>query len=415
MANYPALNEFIAKIKSDGLLLSSHFHVVIGGPDNGENRNVMMMCEATNLPGLSLMTNNLIVFGENRETPYGITYPGLDMNFILDRNMEVKKFFTDWSNQVFNRETRTIGYRSSYTRDIDIFVTDKEGNIVHNVKFYECYPKMVSDQSFSYSSTDVLKLSVNIVFKYWKQSIPVDAPVINRAIQSDSVYQVIQTPEVTESLGSGTGFRMPAGLSGFGSAANLPREITSFGSGLGSDIYRNASAFNAITSSTPYLNANTGMLGTSIQSLGRSSNAFGQALAGLGDGIRAVTGPASAMGTAVSSMAGTLGSVNSAMAALGLGSPFSGIITNMNNVAGKIAVVSNVMGIPGQLSTIGSSMSAMGGVFNSTVDQMKTIPSGSQKLSDAMKNLGNVFTTKGNGTQNLSSEIQAGAASGIWD
>lgn len=427
MANYSTLREFISKVAKEGLLSASHFNVVIGGATSGElqNKDVMMMCESTNLPGASHMTNNVIIFGENRELPYSITYPSLDMNFILDRNMHVKQYFTDWMNLVFDRETRKVGYRSSYTRDIDIFVSDKEGNVVHNVKLYDCYPKSIADQALSYSSTDFLRIGVSIVFKYWKvigtdeNGSPNNNAILGAIKNQNSVgnygaFQVLDTRNISESLGNATGLKAPPGAFSAGSIAGLPREITSFGTGLGSDIYRNASAFNAVTSSTPYLNANTGMLGTSINSLGRSSNDFGQALASLGDGIRSVAGPASAMGIAVSSMAGTLGPINSAMSALGLGSPFSSIITKMNNVAGLMQVVSNVNGIPGHLSTIGSNMSAMGDVFNSTVNQMKTIPSGSQKLSDAMKNLGSVFTNKGNGTSSLAGQIQSGAATGAW-
>ena len=427
MANYSTLQEFISKVAKEGLLTASHFNVVIGGGTGGElqNKDVMMMCEATNLPGASHMTNNVITFGENRESPYSITYPALDMSFILDRNMRVKQYFTDWMNQVFNRETRTVGYRANYTKVIDIYVTDKEGNVVHNVKLHECYPRSIADQALSYSSTDFLRLNVSIVFKYWEvvgvnsKGTPTNNALLSiiknqNSLGSLGAFQVIDTTNISESLGNATGLRSAPGAFGTGSIAGLPREITKFGTGLGSDIYRNASAFNAVTASTPYLNANTGMLGTSINSLGRSSNDFGQALASLGDGIRAVTGPASAMGTAVASMAGTLGPINSAMSALGLGSPFSNVITKLNNVSGQIAVVSNVKGIPGHLSTIGSTMSNMGDIFNSTVGQMKTIPSGSQKLSDAMGNLGKVFTSKGNGTSSLASEIQSGAATGAW-
>ena len=168
--SYAKLTDFISFVKQNGFLQASHFHVIIGGSPGGElnSRDVMMLCESTNLPGLNIFTNELRVFGESRSTPYSISYSELNMNFLLDRSMKVRQYFEDWTNEVFNRSTRELGYYSNYTKDMEIYVTDKEGNIVHAVKLFECFPKSISDIALDYSSRDILRLPVSIQYKYWE-------------------------------------------------------------------------------------------------------------------------------------------------------------------------------------------------------------------------------------------------------
>lgn len=87
------LNEFIAKVKKDGLLTASHFYVILPAIDNYSGSKILIMCDSVNLPGWNNATSDVRIYGENREMPYMPTYPQLDLSFILDRNFEVRDYF----------------------------------------------------------------------------------------------------------------------------------------------------------------------------------------------------------------------------------------------------------------------------------------------------------------------------------
>lgn len=63
------LNDFISLVRTKGLLTSSHFYVFI--PNVGE-KDLMMLCDATSIPGMNLMTTETRIFGEITETPHSI-------------------------------------------------------------------------------------------------------------------------------------------------------------------------------------------------------------------------------------------------------------------------------------------------------------------------------------------------------
>lgn len=425
------LSDFISKVKTEGLLSGSHFHVTIGGSVLGEFnlRDVMMLCEATSIPGLNHMTTELRTFGESREVPYGATYQPIEFSFILDHDLRVKQYFEDWMNLVFDRRSRMIGYRLDYIREIGVYLSDKKGNIVHKVTLHECYPKILQDIALDFSQKDPLKLRVSIVFKYWETS-PVDvrgnpndssALSVIKSFGGDSLdffsksgLTVLQDNNLIETLGSLTGLKTSGEFSSFGLPSELERELSVFGPLMGSDMSRSCGAFYGLTSSIPNIDTNTGTLGSSIFSLGRSGIDLGGALGSLGDGMNSVLGVIGPVGTAASSMAGTLGAVNSALSSLGLGSPLSGVIGGLTTVAGKIAVVGNAAGVPGHIKTIGANVGATGAIFTSITKSIESIPNGTKAMSDAMGKIGEVFTKRGETTTNFGSQMETGMNLGYW-
>ena len=68
----PSLDEFIATVKTQGMMRSNRYTVTMGDvvndPDN--LRQIMMYCSDVQLPGVNISTAQLRTYGELRETPY---------------------------------------------------------------------------------------------------------------------------------------------------------------------------------------------------------------------------------------------------------------------------------------------------------------------------------------------------------
>lgn len=417
-----SLNDFISKVKTEGLLTGTHYYVIFGDQFGKE---VSLMCDGVNLPGLNNATTDIRLFGENREVPYIPMYANLDLSFISDREMKVKQYFEQWSNAVVNKTTRAVGYYSDYTKQIDIIVTDKEGKAVYCARVYEAYPKNIQDIRFGFDNKDIIRVNVSLAFKYWTQ-IPVDGDgneingaklnlfSINPNTRSSTNNQEIVAKEGQSQFlgGSGSSGFSIRGASPFSS--NFPQGATALGKDFGAETSRMCSGSYALLSSAPGGNANTSAFGNSILSLGKSSADFGSALSGLGAGISAITAPVAALGNATSAISGVLGTVNSAASALGLGSPFSSAISRLSTLGGQLALVSNVAGIPGYLGSIGASLSGIGTAFSGLTSSMGGIPGASQQITDSIGKLGSVYQARGGDVSASASQLQSDVAQGKY-
>lgn len=162
------LNEFVAKVRTSGLANVNRYTVSFSAPGDvsgsSNTSSIMLYCSAVNIPGINFASNPSYIFGEQFEFAYQKTYSELTMTFYVDKNLEVKKLFDRWTEQIYNSETREFGYYDNYTTDIDIVVQDKNDNNVYLVKVKQAFPKSVNDIQMSYSDNQLMTLQ--IVFSY---------------------------------------------------------------------------------------------------------------------------------------------------------------------------------------------------------------------------------------------------------
>lgn len=163
------LNEFVAQIKRGGLSRTNRFHVMFQPPflDPEVIGLVGLLCDQVQLPGTNYSTTQNRSFGEFRETPYERLYEPISMSFYVDRAMAVKELFDTWTISIQNPDTRLFSYYKEYITDITVFVEDLENNVRYKVTMFEAYPKSVGAIQLDTTSKDVMKMSVNFVYKYY--------------------------------------------------------------------------------------------------------------------------------------------------------------------------------------------------------------------------------------------------------
>ena len=172
------LNEFISGI-GGGLALSSHYQVIIPKPDGLVFQNIFtnssydhdklsLFCESASIPGVNISTVPTRTFGETVETPYEKIYHPVNLSFYVDIKFQVKAFFDGWINIIQSDSSRIHNYPKNYKTNIDIVVYDRNDNKRYVTTLYHAFPKTINDIQLGYSETDVIKLPVEISYKYYK-------------------------------------------------------------------------------------------------------------------------------------------------------------------------------------------------------------------------------------------------------
>lgn len=175
MASRP-LKDFISEIKNDGLARTSRFDVMFNIPSAVQSRSgfgnnlqkILLFCDQTQLPGLTYSTTQSRTFGEFRELPYEKLFDNITLSFYVDVDMNVKKLFDSWMASIQNQDTKTFSYYKSYTTNVIITVYDIKEQKRYSVTLFEAYPKNMSSITLDYSSKDIMKLQVGIMYKNWK-------------------------------------------------------------------------------------------------------------------------------------------------------------------------------------------------------------------------------------------------------
>lgn len=434
------LNNFISLVRTKGLLTSAHFYVFI--PNIGENlesKNMMMMCDSTVIPGMNLMTADTRIFGEATEMPHSIIYAPLTLSFYVDRDLIAKRALDRWMNSVFDRDTRTVGFYDDYTRDVDVFLTDKTGETVYCIRLHEAYPKNVNDIHLSYTGDSVLKVDVTLAYKWSStQDVTASGETIVTTESNRRSTDPFTHRDFTQTIGNfgktngsgassfpgtmgnftgefSSGYAIPTAIdngipSVFSAIIKPPSlretieqsvDLTRTGFGRASNVMEAAFGASDMASSL----ANQMIVGS--RAISRSMGNYSSGLLDLGSSLNNLARPISNLTSSMFSLGDSLSIVDNALQAHGLGSPFAKSINSINRHASELAVVSTLSGIPGQLSGFGSALSSTGAIFNETVYSMRSLEGFNHQIESAVRNMGTTFIDGGTRTNNLSADISS--------
>lgn len=198
------INEFISLVRTEGLARSNRFVVYIFPPfalaSQAFDSKLRLYCESVSLPGLNYLTNPVTTFGEQREVVYNRSYEPVNLEFIMDQNMDIKRFFDSWQAQIINPQSRLVNYYQNYIGSIEIYQLGADGKETtkYCARLHEAYPKSVAPISYNYDAKGVTKLSVSFEYKYWVPLPPL------AAVGADE--QLAQLPNGGPGIGSSNQF-----------------------------------------------------------------------------------------------------------------------------------------------------------------------------------------------------------------
>ena len=136
-------------------------------------RRVQAFCSAINMPSREGAQKEIRHNGPVRKFVYDHTYPDITATFYTDKFMRERSFFEMWQKAAFSNTSHNINYYNDYVSPIDIFALgqfasrQERDDITYGVRLFECYPKIISDVSFSHTTNEIQTFEVTFSFRYW--------------------------------------------------------------------------------------------------------------------------------------------------------------------------------------------------------------------------------------------------------
>ena len=173
------IDNFKTELRKSGIARTNRFEVIIAPPKKlrsfpGDARLVNLYCDVSNLPGMSIPTKGLKLYGPAYQRPVSIEFNGeaINMSFYLDRDMRVKTFFDSWMFSVVSPNSFNVNYASDYETTIQINQYDEQDNYTYGVILEKAFPRAMSLVDLSAGSTNqASKLNVTFAYRAWISSL----------------------------------------------------------------------------------------------------------------------------------------------------------------------------------------------------------------------------------------------------
>ena len=136
-------------------------------------KRVQAFCSAITMPSREAVQKEIRHNGPTRKFVYNYTTPEVTATFYTDKFMRERTFFEIWQKAAFSNLTHNINYYNDYVSPVDIMALgnyasrQERDDVTYAVRLLDCYPKTISDVSFSHETNAVQTFQVTFSFRNW--------------------------------------------------------------------------------------------------------------------------------------------------------------------------------------------------------------------------------------------------------
>ena len=139
-------------------------------PYRGTSRMLTMRCENAELPGRTIATTSMKIYGVEEKFPYMSSYNDLSLTFIVSDDMNEKKFFDAWLNWINPNTNYNVKYKQDYSVALRINQYDVQNKVSYSVDLIDAYPIAVNGMDLNWSSDGYHKLTVTFAYTSWRDN-----------------------------------------------------------------------------------------------------------------------------------------------------------------------------------------------------------------------------------------------------
>lgn len=135
-------------------------------------RYLGLQCESAELPGISLMTQDIKVYGPTYKLPYQKQYNDLNLTFICTNDFYERKLFDRWIEAIMPGDTNNMrfpkGDQTKYLTDITVVQFDEFVKQIYAVKIIDAFPTSIAPMQVSWSDDGFHKLTVSFAYQRYE-------------------------------------------------------------------------------------------------------------------------------------------------------------------------------------------------------------------------------------------------------
>jgi hypothetical protein len=136
------------------------------------SRNLALQCESAELPGKTLTTADVKIYGPTYKVPYQTQYGDTSLTFLCTNEFYERKLFDRWMEAIHPTDTNNLrfpkGDISRYMTNIKIIQYDDFIKQIYAVELIDAFPIGVASQAVNWSDDAFHRLQVHFAYQQYK-------------------------------------------------------------------------------------------------------------------------------------------------------------------------------------------------------------------------------------------------------
>lgn len=167
-----SVSELLSHVHRNWFTNASHYEVRIFGYNNDvpdSTSEIMLNCSNVNIPGANigfLRDGKQYGIGLEKNFPTNKIFTDLNMTFYESEKENERKFFIDWMDKVYDRETKRMNFYRNFIKDIQIIQYSRDGRKVYEATAKEAWPTNISPLDRAYSNGEQIP-QFNVSFQLY--------------------------------------------------------------------------------------------------------------------------------------------------------------------------------------------------------------------------------------------------------
>lgn len=176
------LQDFLAHFSRYGVAKTSHFQFDCpawfpGTQFSGSREVLSLRCEASELPGRQLVSEDAHIYGPTYKAPYQSVYQELTLTFLETSNFLIRAFFETWMNAIFDSATNKVDFPDETWADCtltqyDVTLVDENTprsslKTIAKWTLHNAIPTAINQMPVSWTEDGLHRTTVTLAFQWY--------------------------------------------------------------------------------------------------------------------------------------------------------------------------------------------------------------------------------------------------------
>jgi len=136
------------------------------------SRNLALQCESAELPGKTMQTADVKIYGPTFKVPYQTQYSDTSLTFLCTNDFYERKLFDRWMEAIHPTDTNNLrfpkGNKTRYMTNIKIIQYDDFIKQIYAVELIDAFPIGVAPQALSWADDNFHRLQISFAYQKYR-------------------------------------------------------------------------------------------------------------------------------------------------------------------------------------------------------------------------------------------------------
>ena len=162
------VDTLVAMIVNKKLAYPFRYEISFSTTDALSNLRLAVSCENITMPGKNISTQEIKTHGPVDDMPYEVYSGDVEATFKVAGDYFERNFFDAWQNTIIDPKTNNLGYKDSYSCEIEITQLDLQDQPIYHLVLEDAFPKVVGPIELGDDREGYQRQMIGFSYRKWR-------------------------------------------------------------------------------------------------------------------------------------------------------------------------------------------------------------------------------------------------------